>query len=920
MNRKIGLFICLICFVFFLWGCGEEKQTNERSSDSSLASISINDEKLENFSSNILSYSIELETDTAKVTSIPTSNKAVVEGNNTYKISDEKILVKLVVIAEDQSTTTYQLELIYKVASPKLTSISINGSNLSNFDANLYEYDYYVSTLPTKVVIVGNVSNNLLIVEGNGEYEISTNTKTIELKVINQKEEFSIYKLNFIYQKELSTDSSLKEILIDGNKIEGFIPTKFEYNLEFNDSSKIDVIATANSNMAIVTGLGQYELMPAKTTTIVITVKAEAGNISEYFINIYVKDDNNYLSKLTIDGKSITNFNKEVTEYELTFTAEKESIIVSSNAESTKAVVEGNDSYNLVDNLEIIIRVIAENGNIRDYKIKITLLPDESAIEVNASGSKESIVLNVISPEQPFVSYKLESDNNYQVVDSELVRTLEDGYRIDIVGLKQGCYDVKIDFENYHSKLVNGIEVKADDRSGYAFFGTDTTPGAYKNDGTLKENADVIYVSNDNKNTITYNGYTGLVAILKNASKLKNPLVIRIIGNITTNQWSKKSDAPRLENNTNYTSEELKLFMENKMETTYGDNLVGLTSKLTFEGLYTYTYTSTINGVDLTKKEVNTSKDTTTYSGTDYSSLTGKKVYDDDSYNNMIDISGANELTIEGIGTDATFFQFGLTFKQSKNIEVKNITFKDYPEDACIFEGKSGEEENYYGYWIHNNTFTRGKNNWDISGERDKNYGDGAMDLKYLKNVTASYNLYNQCKKTGLVGGSDSNIQYNITFHHNFYNEVNSRLPLGRQANLHIYNNYYLNIASASVDLRAGAYAFMEGNYFDGNSVLPASRTSESTYSLAAIKSYNDYYGPNCKEKSGSYKGATIVSDRLDEIISNCIIKGVSYNTFDTDSALFYFDSVNKCSKVMYLTSPEQAKQDCINQAGVYKV
>ena len=44
--------------------------------------------------------------------------------------------------------------------------------------------------------------------------------------------------------------------------------------------------------------------------------------------------------------------------------------------------------------------------------------------------------------------------------------------------------------------------------------------GAYNNDGTLKENALVLYLTNDNKNTLTatFNGttYTGIANILSN--------------------------------------------------------------------------------------------------------------------------------------------------------------------------------------------------------------------------------------------------------------------------------------------------------------------------------------------------------------------------------------------------------------------
>ena len=86
----------------------------------------------------------------------------------------------------------------------------------------------------------------------------------------------------------------------------------------------------------------------------------------------------------------------------------------------------------------------------------------------------------------------------------------------------------------------------------------------------------------------------------------------------------------------------------------------------------------------------------------------GKLDYDSknnefDSYYNMIDISNANNLTIEGVGTDATINQFGFTFKKSSYIEVRNLTFTNNPEDACSFEGDTKNPTLYGYYFVHHN-------------------------------------------------------------------------------------------------------------------------------------------------------------------------------------------------------------------------
>ena len=79
--------------------------------------------------------------------------------------------------------------------------------------------------------------------------------------------------------------------------------------------------------------------------------------------------------------------------------------------------------------------------------------------------------------------------------------------------------------------------------------------------------------------------------------------------------------------------------------------------------------------------------------------LTNKIKYDSskkefDSYYNMLDVAGAKNVTVEGIGVDAKIFQWGFTFKSDcKSIEVKNLTFDDYTEDACSFEGAGSDSD-----------------------------------------------------------------------------------------------------------------------------------------------------------------------------------------------------------------------------------
>ncbi len=913
--KKSLIFIILIFILSIFSSCNNK---NELDNDSTLSKILINDEEIKDFDKHTLSYEITIPyIKEIVVEGIPTSNKAVVDGNNTIIVNEDKDIYSIVLtcIAEDQSKTNYYISINVlneeKSSNCNLESLMIDDILIDGFNKDILNYDIYLDE-EKEVNITAVLADDKASVINVGKYNIDE-SKTINIIVTAEDGTKKTYSINFIIDD--ITKPTLENILIDDVPLTDFKEDKYVYIFSAT-TTKVKVSAVYNSNYKV-SGEGVYEIAKGKVTLIPLIVKN--GSLeTKYVINVSGPklDDDATLKELKINDDGI-NLVKDKYEYSYDLYDKKE-FNISAVANSNLAKIDGVGSFTLNSNSDTFnITVTAEDKTTITYKITINYKETTTNLNITyCEGLNETIAIEYIGSSNLNISYKEENDTTYKDVDKELIRNMGSYVRVDIVGLKQGNYSVKIG-----NNLLNDIIVYPYDRSGYAFFNYDDGVGAYNNDGTLKDNALVIYVSDATKNSVTAKidnkEYKGLVDILQNARKSNVPIVIRILDSIKTNQWAVKDDAPRLYDDSNYNEEQLKDYYTNVYETIYGTNLVGLKSKIMIDGLSTFEYETTEDGINLVKTTSRSLGDSKTYNKDKYSDIKGKKVHDDDSYNNMLDIEEASNLTIEGIGTNAEFFQFGLTFKKCNSIEVRNITFTNTTEDACSFEGASSHEAEYSNYFIHHNTFNRGKNNWDISGERDKAEGDGSMDFKYLNGVTISYNLYNNPHKTSLVGGSDSNIQYNITYHHNYYNEVESRLPLGRQANLHIYNNYFYKVSSSSVDLRAGAYAFLEGNYFE-DSKLPRARKQENSYNLASIKSYNDYADSNCSEpNSKDYNKWQVVTNRTTSITSNCQILGINYSNFDTNSELFYYK--NGKSDVMILTDASKAKEDCINYAGVLK-
>lgn len=278
----------------------------------------------------------------------------------------------------------------------------------------------------------------------------------------------------------------------------------------------------------------------------------------------------------------------------------------------------------------------------------------------------------------------------------------------------------------------------------------------------------------------------------------------------------------------------------------------------------------------------------------------------DDSYFNMLDAKGCKNVTVEGIGDDAVIEKWGFTWSTCKGIEVKNLRFTKYPEDACSTASSSER------IWFHNNTFDVGENKYDLTPEQDKGEGDGSTDINSAKYVTLSYNRYNGCHKTSLHGGSDSAAtQYNITWHHNYFNRSSSRMPLTRHANVHTYNNYFYK-GNTCVDSRASSWVFSEGNYFEGCASALMTRKSSSQGS-SVIKSFNDVLD-NSKNKD---EAGTIFTAKTREETYDVSANLEKYHNFDTDTTKFYYDKTNNVSDVTYLTDAATAKADCIAKSGV---
>lgn len=198
----------------------------------------------------------------------------------------------------------------------------------------------------------------------------------------------------------------------------------------------------------------------------------------------------------------------------------------------------------------------------------------------------------------------------------------------------------------------------------------------------------------------------------------------------------------------------------------------------------------------------------------------------DNSNNSPIRIH-RDDVTLVGRADNAGMEGVGIELGNgASNVIIRNLELRLVPQargagDLISMDGRRGEVSNV---WIDHNEMYNSRTAPEDSGcglnvDCNKDYYDELVSGRgAVKNVTISYNYLHDSWKTSLWGSSDNALEdagRTITFHHNYWHNVESRLPLFRYGNAHIFNNYYQDVDSSAINSRMGAVIRVDGNVFE---------------------------------------------------------------------------------------------------------
>ena len=261
-------------------------------------------------------------------------------------------------------------------------------------------------------------------------------------------------------------------------------------------------------------------------------------------------------------------------------------------------------------------------------------------------------------------------------------------------------------------------------------------------------------------------------------------------------------------------------------------------------------------------------------------------------------------LTIEGVGNDATFHGFGILVRNCRYVELRNLGVMMHPEDGISFDT---DNEHLWGY------------NLDIFyGENkggDKAKGDGSFDVKGTLYATVSANHYWDSGKCNLNSNKDE-VDY-VTYHHNWFDHSDSRHPRVRVSkHLHVFNNYYDGNSKYGVGATTASCIFVEKNYFrhckypmliskQGSDIHNGTGTSSETKGNFSsedggiIKAFDNYITEQTSFEPyvagdalySKHFDAYVVENRNDQVPAEVVTLqgGTGYNNFDTANDFYMY-------------------------------
>lgn len=427
----------------------------QSSSVCTLDAIYLDGNPLEDFDPNILDYEVVLPAGTAQ---LPEVTVSLTDPAATMQILVDTTAMKamITVTAENNDQKIYTIYFsIAKNTDATLAGIFTDGTLIDNFDPWTFDYTIHLpfganqptlsvmTSDPMAVATIHTVDSLHYDILVTAEDATTTITYTVTFSMLS------------------SSNSNLLNIFLDGEPLEGFIPTEYEYVISLPYGMSLPEVTWQVADAEQVVEV-QWE---GQTCRLTVTA-GDNATISEYVISFtYELSDNNYLLSITLDGEPMDAFHRDTLSYTITYPVgtKTEELLT---AEDVLALPEDPSATVAVQEqgTTLVIIVTAANGDIRAYSI-------EQVIELSSEARLsmiyiDSVAIDGFDPDTYEYTLKLPQgavipqlnatplDTLYAEVELGMEKTLDDGSKlVEIDGIAQDgtrlTYSVYFTFANW---------------------------------------------------------------------------------------------------------------------------------------------------------------------------------------------------------------------------------------------------------------------------------------------------------------------------------------------------------------------------------------------------------------------------------------------------------------------------------------
>ena len=393
---------------------------------------------LEGFDPGVYQYDVALPAGAA----LPEVTATTSDPSATLQIVMDTVraIATITVTAENKDQKIYTLYFtIAKNTDATLSGIFADGTLIDNFDALTLDYTIHIPFGTALPVITATAT------DPKATIAIEATDAMHHTILVTAEDGQTTLTYTVTFDQMPSTNSNLLNIFIDGEPLEGFTPTDYEYAITLPYGASLPEVTWLVADAEQVVDAAWED----QTFRLMVTA-GDKMTVSEYTI-VFTNElsDNNYLLSIALRGEPLATFHRDTLAYALTYpvgTAPSELImaaeVVATPEDPTATVVVQEQGTTLV------IIVTAANGAIRAYSIEqIIELSNEARLSMIYL---DSVAIEGFDPDTLEYTVKLPQgailpvvtatpmDSLYATVELGMEQTLEDGSKlIEIDGIAQ---------------------------------------------------------------------------------------------------------------------------------------------------------------------------------------------------------------------------------------------------------------------------------------------------------------------------------------------------------------------------------------------------------------------------------------------------------------------------------------------------